>query len=56
VHKGGARVLNLSIAFAQPSSRGERELEEALDYAAQLGVIVVAASGNQGTLVSSAIT
>jgi subtilisin family serine protease len=54
--KSGARVLNLSIAFAQPSSRGERELEEALDYAAQLGVIVVAASGNQGTLVSSAIT
>jgi subtilisin family serine protease len=54
--KAGARVLNLSAAFAQPSSRGERELEEALDYAAQLGVIVVAAAGNQGALGSSVIT
>src|SRR5215217_7465346 len=54
--RAGARVLNLSIAFAQPSSRGEREMKEALDYAARLGIIVVAAAGNQGTLVSSAIT
>ena len=54
--RAGARVLNLSIAFAQPSSTGEREIEEALDYAARLGIIVVAAAGNQGTLVSSAIT
>src|SRR4051794_20638213 len=29
----GARVINLSSAFAQPSSKGERELEEALDQA-----------------------
>jgi subtilisin family serine protease len=54
--KAGARVLNLSIAFAQPSSRGECELEEALDYAARLGIIVVAAAGNQGALGSSVIT
>jgi subtilisin family serine protease len=54
--EAGARVLNLSAAFAQPSSRGERELEEALDYAAQLGIIVVAAAGNQGALGSSVIT
>jgi len=54
--EAGAQVLNLSAAFAQPSSRGERELEEVLDYAAQFGVIVVAAAGNQGTLGSSAIT
>jgi subtilisin family serine protease len=54
--EAGARVLNLSIAFAQPSSRGERELEEALDYAARLGIIVVAAAGNQGALGSSVIT
>ena len=52
----GARVINLSAALAQPSAKGERELEEALDYAAQRGVIVVAAVGNQGTLGSSAIT
>ena len=54
--EAGARVVNLSAAFAQPSSRGERELKEALDYAARLGVIVVAAAGNQGTLGSSVIT
>jgi subtilisin family serine protease len=52
----GARVMNLSVALAQPSSRGEHQLEEALDYAAKRGVITVAASGNQGTIGSSAIT
>jgi subtilisin family serine protease len=52
----GARILNLSAAFAQPSSSGGREMEEALDYAARRGVIVVAAAGNQGTLGSSVIT
>lgn len=52
----GAHILNLSVALAQPSSRGERELEEALDYAAKRGVITVAASGNQGTIGSSSIT
>lgn len=51
-----ARVMNLSVALAQPSSKGERQLEEALDYAAKRRVIVVAASGNQGTVGSSAIT
>jgi subtilisin family serine protease len=54
--EAGARVLNLSAAFARPSLGGERELEEALDYAARLGVVVVAAAGNQGTLGSSVIT
>jgi subtilisin family serine protease len=52
----GARVINLSAALALPSSKGERELEEALDYAAKRGVIVVAAAGNQGAIGSSAIT
>jgi subtilisin family serine protease len=52
----GARVINLSAAFDQPSTRGERELEEALNHAARRGTIVVAAAGNQGTLGSSAIT
>ncbi len=52
----GARILNMSIALAQPSSRGQRELEEALDYAVQRGAIVVAAAGNQGMLGSSMIT
>ncbi len=54
--ESGARVINLSVALAQPSLRGERKLEEALDYAAKSGVIAIAASGNQGTIGSSAIT
>ena len=54
--KAGAHVINLSAALVQPSSRGERRLEEALDYSAWRGVIVVAAAGNQGTIGSSAIT
>lgn len=54
--EAGARVLNLSVALAQPSTKSERALEEALDYAASRGVIPVAAAGNQGTLGSTAIT
>jgi subtilisin family serine protease len=52
----GARVINLSLALAQPSTKGEQALEEALNQAIKRGVIVVAAAGNQGTLGSSAIT
>jgi subtilisin family serine protease len=52
----GARVLNMSVAIAQPSSRGELDLQEALNYALQRGVIAVVAAGNQGVLGSSAIT
>lgn len=54
--EAGAHVLNLSAGIAQQSSKGERELEEALDYAARRGVIIVAAAGNQGAIGSSAIT
>ena len=52
----GARVINLSSALLQTSATGERQLREALDYAAKRNVIVVAAAGNQGTVGSSAIT
>jgi len=52
----GARLLNVSAALAQPSSKSERALEEALDHAARRGVIVIVAAGNQGTLGSTAIT
>ena len=52
----GARVLNLSLALAQPSTKGEQALEEALNQGVRRGVIVVVAAGNQGTLGSSAIT
>lgn len=51
-----AKVINLSLALARPSTRGENALQAALDRAMNRGVIVVAAAGNQGTLGSSAIT
>ncbi len=54
--RAGARVLNLSVALMHPSSTGQRELEEALDYAARRGVNAVVAAGNQGAVGSSAIT
>jgi subtilisin family serine protease len=52
----GARVINLSAAVTQPSANGERQLEEALNYAARRNVLVVVAAGNQGTVGSSVIT
>lgn len=52
----GARVINLSSALLQPSLKGERMIEEALNYTASRNVITVAAAGNQGTVGSSAIT
>ncbi len=52
----GARVLNLSAATGEPSTRVERELQQSLDYAVRRGALVVAAAGNQGTLGGSAIT
>lgn len=52
----GANVINLSAALLQASLRGVRQLEQVLDYAAQRGVLIVAAAGNQGTVGSSAIT
>ena len=54
--EANANVVNLSAALAQPSAKGERQLEEALDYSAKRGVVVVAAAGNQGSIGSSAIT
>ena len=52
----GASVINLSAALARPSTKGERRLEEALNYSATRGSVVVAAAGNQGSVGSSAIT
>lgn len=52
----GARIINLSLALAQPSTKGEQALEEAFNRALSRGVLIVAAAGNQGTLGSSAIT
>ena len=52
----GALVINLSLALAQPSTKGEQAVEEALDQAVRRSVIVVATAGNQGALGSSSIT
>jgi subtilisin family serine protease len=52
----GARVINLSVALAEPSSSRQRGLEQALIHAAARGAILVAAAGNQATLGSSALT
>jgi subtilisin family serine protease len=52
----GTRVINLSLALAHPSTKGEQALDEALNQCIRRGVLVVAAAGNQGTLGSSAIT
>jgi len=54
--KAGARVINLSAALLQPSVLRARELGQALDFAAERGVITVAAAGNQGMIGSSIIT
>ena len=52
----GARVINLSLGLAHPSTQGEQALNEALNHAVRRGVLVIAAAGNHGTLGSSAIT
>ena len=54
--RGGARLLNISAAIAQPLAQSGRALQEALREAARRGVVVVAAAGNQGTLGGTSIT
>lgn len=51
-----ANVINLSAALANPTAKGERRLEQVLDYSAKRGVLVVAAAGNQREVGSTAIT
>ncbi|MGW4229441.1 S8 family peptidase [Streptomyces sp. NPDC004980] len=51
----GARVINMSLALSRGRSAG-RSVEEALDYAAGRGVIVVVASGNDGSIDGTALT
>ena len=48
--QAGAHIVNLSLALDLPFSQGQRELNEALDFAASRRSILVAAAGNQGTL------
>lgn len=54
--ESGVRVVNISAAISRPSSKAEKSLEEALNYAAQRGVLIVSAAGNQGMLSSTVIT
>ena len=54
--KAGARVINMSSAVGEPSTRVDQALHAALDHAALNGVIVVAAAGNDATLGSSVVT
>lgn len=54
--KAGARVINLSVALSEMSSKDESALKEALDYAVKRGVLLVAAAGNQATIGSTIIT
>ena len=51
----GAQILNLSATLDGSHIRPERDVEQALDYAAQRAVIVAAAAGNEGALASSPI-
>src|SRR5262249_59742776 len=52
----GARIVNLSAATGEPTTRVEGRVRQALDHAAAHGTVVVAAAGNQATLGSSEIT
>lgn len=46
----GVRVVNLSAAPSTPTAFEEREFQQVLDEAAQRGVLVVAAAGNQAAI------
>lgn len=51
----GARIINLSLAVAKPSTKGEQALDEALNHALSRGVLIVAAAANVDTLDGTAI-
>jgi hypothetical protein len=46
----GARIINLSLGVISANTSTYREVDEASDYAARRGVILVAAAGNQGRM------
>jgi len=54
--RAGASILNLSISLAVVSRSADDALSQALNHAANAGVLVVAAAGNDGTIYSSVIT
>jgi subtilisin family serine protease len=54
--EAGARVLNPSAALAESPTSTQPALQDMLNYAADRGVLVVAAAGNQGRMGSTTIT
>jgi subtilisin family serine protease len=52
----GAQIINLSAALVESGTRGEAELEAAINEAAGRGVVIVAAAGNHGVIGGSVIT
>jgi subtilisin family serine protease len=56
VASAGARVINMSLSLNPGLGTGLTVVEQALDYAARRGLLVVAASGNDGSIDSTAIT
>jgi subtilisin family serine protease len=52
----GAHVINLSLSVINFRTRGEQQLEAALDYAASRGAIVIAAAGNNGEVGATVIS
>jgi len=52
----GARIINLSLSVANSSTRSEKQLEAALNYAAARGVIISAAAGNRGEVGASVLS
>ena len=51
----GAWVINVSAAVVNGSSKPERAITQALNYAGKHGVIVVVAAGNEGTIGGSSV-
>jgi subtilisin family serine protease len=49
----GARLLNMSAAYASSSGVGDNRLTAALDYASTRGAIVIVAAGNYGRIAGS---
>jgi subtilisin family serine protease len=52
----GARIVNMSLSLASGTSKEDRAVQDALDYVAAHGVLVVAAAGNEGAIDSTVVT
>ncbi len=54
--QSGARIVNLSLAIGTPTAQGQRQLQDALDFAASRRTILIAATGNQGSMGGTVLT